>query len=160
MIRTLHATDRHAASALCMRSFLRAVAPSLSAAGVHTFTAVASVDGFAQRSSQDNLQLCFVQDGVLRGVAELKHGRHVAMLFVDPDCQRQGVGEALLRALLAQARSEGVSVSASLPSVPFYARHGFACAGDVAESAGLVYQPMEMRVRGVSAPVVGAVPSH
>ncbi|MCF7752088.1 GNAT family N-acetyltransferase [Bacillus subtilis subsp. subtilis] len=160
MIRTLHDADRQAASALCMRAFLLAVAPSLSAAGVDTFTAVASAEGFAQRSTQGNLQLCFAHDGVLQGVAELKQGRHVAMLFVDPVCQRQGVGEALLLALLAQARSEVVSVSASLPSVPFYARHGFTCAGGLAESAGLVYQPMEMAVPGVATPVLGAMLSH
>jgi GNAT superfamily N-acetyltransferase len=80
--------------------------------------------------------------GVIKGVGELKQRRHVAMLFVDPACQRQGVGEALLAALIAQAHADEVTVSASLPSVAFYQRHGFACSGEVGESAGLVYQPM------------------
>ncbi len=143
MIRTLLDADLDAASAVCMRAFLMAVAPSLAAHGVATFRMIAAPDGFAQRRDQDNLQLVYDASGQLQGVGELKQRRHVAMLFVDPACQRQGVGEALLAALVAQARTEVLTVSASLPSVGFYARHGFQCAGDVAESAGLVYQPMQ-----------------
>ena len=45
-------------------------------------------------------------------------------------------------ALIAQAHDDGVTVNASLPSVAFYQRHGFACSGEVGESAGLIYQPM------------------
>lgn len=143
VIRTLRDTDRDAASAVCMRAFLMAVAPSLGSAGVATFRTIASPDGFASRSAQDSLQWVYDDAGVIRGVAELKQRRHVAMLFVDPASQRQGVGDALLTALVAQVRTEVLTVSASLPSVGFYARHGFRCSGPVADVAGLVYQPME-----------------
>lgn len=142
MIRPLRDTDLHAASAVCMRAFLGTVAPSLSSIGVDTFRTIAAADGFAQRTGPDSLQLVYDDAGVIKGVGELKQRRHVAMLFVDPACQRQGVGEALLAALIAQAHVDEVTVSASLPSVAFYQRHGFACSGEVGESAGLVYQPM------------------
>lgn len=142
MIRPLQDTDLHAASAVCMRAFLSTVAPSLSSIGVDTFRTIAAADGFAQRTGPDSLQLVYDDAGVIKGVGELKQRRHVAMLFVDPACQRQGVGEALLAALIAQAHADEVTVSASLPSVAFYQRHGFACSGEVGESAGLVYQPM------------------
>ena len=155
MIRTLLDTDLEPASALCMRSFMQAVAPSLSAAGVATFTTVASVEGFVQRGMQDNLQLVFVDTEGLKGVAELKQGRHVSMLFVDPHCQHQGIGEALLAALIEQARTPVLSVSASLPSVRFYERYGFKCSGEVDESAGLVYQPMEKAMLTASVPPAG-----
>lgn len=154
MIRTLLDADLDAASTVCMRAFLMAVAPSLAAHGVATFRMIAAPDGFAQRRDRDNLQLVYDASGQLQGVGELKQRRRVAMLFVDPACQRQGVGEALLAALVAQARTEVLTVSASLPSVGFYARHGFQCAGDVAESAGLVYQPMQRTL------VAGAAESH
>jgi len=52
----------------------------------------------------------------------------------------------LLAAVMAQARSEVVTVNASLSSVAFYQRHGFACSGEVGESAGLIYQPMTRSV--------------
>ncbi|MEG2803243.1 GNAT family N-acetyltransferase [Stenotrophomonas sp.] len=142
MIRTLRDTDLEQASAVCMRAFLQAVAPSLSTRGVETFSAIAAPAAFAARGQQDNLQQVFDVGGVIKGVAELKQRRHVAMLFVDPDGQREGIGEALLAALVQQARTEVLTVSASLSSVAFYARHGFRTDGAVAESAGLVYQPM------------------
>jgi GNAT superfamily N-acetyltransferase len=110
---------------------------------VETFRLIAAPDGFAQRRAQDNLQLVYEDAGRIKGVAELKQRRHVAMLFVDPGCQRQGIGEALLAAMVEQAHTGLVTVSASLPSVGFYARSGFRNTGEVAESAGLVYQPME-----------------
>jgi len=156
MIRTLLDTDRENASAVCMRAFLTAVAPSLPANGVETFGTIAAADGFAQRVGQDSLQLVYDEAGVIKGVAELKQQRHVAMLFVDPACQRQGVGEALLAALIAQARSEVVTVNASLPSVAFYQRHGFACSGAVGESAGMVYQPMARSTPTAAAATPGA----
>ncbi|MET4616339.1 GNAT superfamily N-acetyltransferase [Stenotrophomonas sp. 2619] len=146
MVRTLLETDREEASAVCMRAFLTAVAPSLSSTGVETFGTIAAADGFAQRSGPDSLQVVYDDAGVIKGVAELKERRHVAMLFVDPACQRQGVGEALLAAVMAQARSEVVTVNASLSSVAFYQRHGFACSAEVGESAGLIYQPMTRSV--------------
>lgn len=146
MIRTMLESDQKAASAICMRAFLAAVAPSLSSFGVDTFRLIAAPDGFAQRRAQDNLQLVYEDAGRIKGVAELKQRRHVAMLFVDPGCQRQGIGEALLAALVEQAHAGLLTVSASLPSVGFYARNGFRSMGEVAESAGLVYQPMERSI--------------
>ncbi len=134
--------DVHAASAICLQAFTIAVAPSLSAQGVATFGGVASAEAFTARLQGDNVILVAVDEGKVRGVAELKEGRHVAMLFVAPDCQQRGVGRALMTALLTHARAPLITVSASLPSVPAYARYGFVCAGDVATASGLVYQPM------------------
>jgi hypothetical protein len=48
--------------------------------------------------------------------------------------------------MVEQAHTGRVTVSASLPSVGFYARSGFRNTGEVAESAGLVYQPMERMI--------------
>ena len=68
------------------------------------------------------------------------------MLFVDPAAQQQGIGKALMAAMIEQARVEVLTVSASLSSVPAYERYGFVCTADPAESSGLRYQPMEMRL--------------
>lgn len=143
MIRPLLAGDLPAVNALCMDAFMQAVAPSLSAQGIATFGAVAAQDAFAQRMTQDNAMWVFDQDGTLNGVAELKQGRHVALLFVAPGCQRQGVGRALMETLIAHARAPEVTVSASLNSVPAYQRYGFVCAGPVGQASGLLYQPMQ-----------------
>lgn len=145
-IRNLTPDDLPHASALCLDAFTEAVAPSLSAQGVETFTRVAAPQAFAARMQGDNLMLACVTQGALAGLIELKEGRHVAMLFIAPGWQRQGIGTRLMNAALEHARVDVVTVKASLPSVPAYQHYGFTLAGEVGEFAGLVYQPMEKRL--------------
>jgi hypothetical protein len=47
---------------------------------------------------------------------------------------------------LEAVRAGTVTVSASLSSVAVYEKYGFECKGDIAKSAGLVYQPMEIEL--------------
>lgn len=145
-IRKLTHDDLPSASALCLDAFMLAVAPSLSAQGVETFTKVVAVQAFADRMEDDSLKLICDVDGAITGLVELKEGRHVAMLFVAPSWQRRGIGMRLINAALEQARGEIVTVRASLSSVAFYESCGFVLAGDVGSFSGLVYQPMEKRL--------------
>lgn len=125
---------------------MQAVAPSLSAQGIETFTKVVAPQAFAERMRGDNLMLACVAQGALTGLIELKEGRHVAMLFIAPGWQRQGIGTRLMNAALEHARVDVVTVKASLSSVPAYQHYGFTLAGEVGEFAGLLYQPMEKRL--------------
>jgi len=143
-IRPARADYLAAISAICMAAFHEAVAQSLSAQGVATFTKVAAADAFAERLQGDNHILVAEQDGDIVGVIELKKGRHLAMLFVDPACQGQGIGHALLQAVLPQLRTPAMSVRASLNAVPTYQRYGFVIDGEVGEFNGLVYQPLSL----------------
>lgn len=143
-IRNLALVDLEAVSRLCMAAFSASVASSLPEQGIATFQQLITPESFAQRRQADNLMLVHDNNGQLQGMIELKEGRHVAMLFVDPACQRQGIGRALLLAALQQARVETVTVKASLTSVGAYQRYGFELAGEVGEAAGLVYQPMQL----------------
>jgi predicted N-acetyltransferase YhbS len=145
-VRTLVAADLEQASRICMAAFMGSVADSLTPLGIETFSRIASVEGFRTRMSHDNLMLVFEQQDRIVGVAELKEGRHVAMLFVDPAVQQQGIGKALMAAMIDHACVDVLRVSASLSSVPAYERYGFACAGEAAESSGLRYQPMDMQL--------------
>ena len=141
-IRPAHIDDVPAISALCMAAFNEAVAPSLSAAGIATFGSVAAADAFAARLQGDNHILVAEQDARVVGVVELKEGRHLAMLFVDPACQGRGIGHALFEAVLLRVREPVLTVRASLNAVPVYERYGFVLDGDVGEFNGLVYQQM------------------
>lgn len=145
-IRKMTQEDLPSANALCLEAYMLAVAPSLSAQGVETFAKVVAQKAFAERMVSDNLMLVCVAEGTLVGLIELKEGRHVAMLFVAPAWQRHGVGRRLMNAALEQARTNVVTVRASLSSVAAYERYGFALAGEVGELAGLIYQPMEKRL--------------
>lgn len=143
-IRPAHPDDLAAISAICMAAFGEAVAPSLSAQGVATFTQVASVDAFAGRLQGDNHILVAERDDRIVGMIELKEGRHLAMLFVDPACQGQGIGHALFQAVLPLLRAPAMSVRASLNAVPTYQRYGFVIDGEAGEFNGLVYQPLSL----------------
>ncbi|WP_415905912.1 GNAT family N-acetyltransferase [Neptuniibacter sp. QD72_48] len=145
MIREIKEGDIEGVSRVCLDAFSDSVAGSLSDEGIATFTAIASPNAFAERMKADNRMLVAEDNnGEILGVVELKEGRHIAMLFVTPSQQKGGIGRRLLTAALKYARSETVTVSASLPSVPAYRKYGFKLTGDVGESSGLVYQPMEV----------------
>jgi ribosomal protein S18 acetylase RimI-like enzyme len=145
-IRKLTRDDLSSASDLCMDAFMLAVAPSLSPQGIETFAKGATAQALAGRMEGDNLVLVCVVGGDITGLIELKEGRHVAMLFVAPGCQRRGIGMRLMNAALKHAKEGVVTVRASLSSVRAYERYGFVLAGEIGEFAGLVYQPMEKQL--------------
>jgi GNAT superfamily N-acetyltransferase len=138
--------DLEAVSAICIASFSKSVAKTLSEDGISTFSKIAASNAFLSRMKEDNLMLVAECDGKIEGVIELKEGRHVAMLFVDPARQKSGVGRKLLSSALRYARVDTVTVRASLSSVPAYKKYAFECKGDIAESAGLVYQAMKIEL--------------
>jgi predicted N-acetyltransferase YhbS len=145
-IREIVKGDIEAVSAVCLASFSKSVAGSLSEEGISTFAKIAASDAFLKRMREDNLMLVAECDGEIEGVIELKEGRHVAMLFVKPEKQMKGIGRRLISSALTCSRFGTVTVRASLSSVPAYKKYGFELKGDIAESAGLVYQPMEIEL--------------
>ncbi|WP_253256635.1 hypothetical protein [Stenotrophomonas sp. VV52] len=54
----MRAVDLEQASAVCMASFMEAVAPSLGPEGIATFAGIVSVDGFAGRLSDEKTCSC------------------------------------------------------------------------------------------------------
>ena len=141
-IRPAHVDDLPATSAICLAAFTAAVAPSLGKAGIATFESVAAADAFAARLHGDNHILVAEHENRIVGVVELKEGRHLAMLFVDPACQGRGIGHALFEAILSKVREPVLTVRASLNAVATYQRYGFVLDGDVGDFNGLVYQPL------------------
>jgi predicted N-acetyltransferase YhbS len=142
-IRAMTKEDVEAVSSVCLASFSTSVADSLPQEGVLTFAKIASSVAFLKRMKEDNLMLIAECDSKIVGVIELKEGRHIAMLFVEPSEQMKGIGRKLLSSALSYAKVGTVTVSASLSSVPMYRKYGFVCKADIAEAMGLIYQPME-----------------
>jgi len=59
---------------------------------------------------------------------------YLSNLFVAPEWRGQGLGGALVAALISRARAEGLArvvLSPSELSIPLYARHGFRSADDL-----------------------------
>lgn len=156
IVRKMEEQDVEAVSAICMASFFQSIACSLSEEGVTTFSQIAASSAFFDRMKGDNLMLVAENDGKIEGVIELKEGRHVAMFFISPECQKQGIGRKLLLAALNDAKVAIVTVSASLSSVLAYKKYGFECKGEIAESAGLVYQNMDIQLNKLLPATTGA----
>lgn len=146
IVRKMNEKDADAVNAICMVSFLHSVADTLSEEGKTTFSNIAASNAFLDRLKGDNIILVAESDGQIEGVIELKEGCHIAMLFINPERQKKGIGRKLLSSVLNYAKVETVTVSASLPSVTAYEKYGFERKGETAESAGLVYQPMEIKL--------------
>ena len=146
IVRKMEEKDIEDVSATCMASFFRSVADTLSEEGISTFSKIAASNAFLDRMKGDNLMLVSENNGKINGVIELKEGRHVAMLFIRPEYQKKGIGRKLLSSALNHAKVEIVTVSASLSSVSAFEKYGFECKGEAGESAGLAYQPMEIKL--------------
>ena len=149
-VKKIEQQDLARVSSICMAAFMHSVAPSLSNEGIDTFRGIASVESFSTRAKGDNTILVFEDEGIVKGVIELKEGRHVAMLFVDPESQKEGIGSKLIASVMAYAVTDTITVSASLNSVPAYLKYGFVCSGEPDEKSGLKYQPMALELHNSS----------
>ncbi|MBO5551427.1 MAG: GNAT family N-acetyltransferase [Lachnospiraceae bacterium] len=92
-------------------------------------------------------------DGAMIGVAALRNGPHLSLLFVEGCYQHMGVGRALLDYLhgwllenkgwLGGAR---LTVNASVTGEGFYHRLGFKDTGPKVNKDGIDYTPMEIEL--------------
>lgn len=66
------------------------------------------------------------ENGKIRGFVSLVDGKYIGGLFVDTDCQGQGVGTRLIRMLQQKCRHLELKVYEKNPhAAGFYARRGF-----------------------------------
>lgn len=89
-----------------------------------------------RRAFEQSSLVCFVyQDARLVGACRaLTDGEYHALIYdvvVHPDCQRQGIGSAMMHALLARLPVWRVMLVADGEVQPFYGQFGFAPYGDV-----------------------------
>ncbi len=92
-------------------------------------------------------------DGRPVGTGRLTPERRIGRMAVLPAWRRRGVGEALLAALLDEARRRGwpeVSLHAQVEAEAFYARHGFVPEGERFVEAGIEHQAMRRALAGAA----------
>ena len=88
------------------------------------------------------------------GTGRLLPDGRIGRMAVLAGWRSQGVGEALLHALVQAAAEAGlarVHLHAQLPAQAFYARHGFLPGGEALIEAGIVHQPMARALGHASA---------
>ena len=93
-------------------------------------------------------------DGQPVGTGRLAPDGRIGRMAVLASLRNQGVGEALLEALVQAGRQLGlaeVHLHAQLPARNFYARQGFLPEGEVFEEAGIGHQQMRRRLGVASA---------
>lgn len=100
------------------------------------------LDEFDEQSEH---ALALLADGRAIGTGRLLPDGHVGRMAVLAPWRGQGVGQALLDALIAQARREGlreIVLSAQTHAVAFYAKSGFTARGVDYMEAGIPHVEM------------------
>jgi predicted GNAT family N-acyltransferase len=93
--------------------------------------------------------LATLADGTPIGCARLLPDGHIGRMAVLPEWRGQGVGQALLTAVLDLAQSQGHAcalLSAQIHAAGFYAAAGFVALGDPYEEAGIPHVAMQRRL--------------
>ena len=136
-------------SELVRRSFQDAVAEHYSAAGVAEFLRFSTSEALEERSGE-NCQVFVAQtEHGIGGMVEVRDGKHVSMLFVDPEMQRRGIGRKLLHRAIEFCREEApelreMTVNSSPNSTAAYHNFGFVEVGPEQEEKGLLFTPMKL----------------
>ena len=79
------------------------------------------------------------------GCGRMKPDGHIGRMAVLKDCRGQGIGSAMLVALLEVARAQRcaeVYLHAQVSAIPFYEKHGFCVSGEVFMDAGIPHKTM------------------
>lgn len=89
------------------------------------------------------------------GTGRLTPERRIGRMAVLREWRGRGVGDAMLRTLLEQARARhwpGVSLNAQLAAIPFYQRAGFDIEGEEFIEAGIRHRAMRLALAPPEAP--------
>ena len=93
-------------------------------------------------------------DGTPIGTGRLTPEHRIGRMAVLPEWRGKGVGDAMLDALVAEARARGwreVALNAQVSAIDFYLRHGFIPQGARYQEAGIEHQAMRRVLSGTQA---------
>tara|TARA_B100000614_G_C14404359_1_gene435092 strand:+ start:264 stop:788 length:525 start_codon:yes stop_codon:yes gene_type:complete len=153
-IEPLRAEHAGELSAMVNAVFDEFVGGGYSAEGVRTFKEYVESDSIARRLQDGNLIYVAVAGSRIVGVIEIRSLDHVSLLFVVKEFHRRQIARRLLDYAIAECRKRSstfsaLTVNASPYSETIYARLGFRATGNLQETNGIQYIPME-RVFGES----------
>ena len=143
--------DWEDAMALAYRTFQRFVADGYTQEGVDNFVDFISDQHLFRMFLIDEYHLWVARDeeGEIIGMATLRSGNHISLLFVDEKWHRKGVGRKLMDETEAFAREQEkncITVNASPFGVPFYESIGFVKTGEETINGGMVITPMRKEI--------------
>jgi predicted GNAT family N-acyltransferase len=147
--RQMRTGEEQAVADLAARVFNHVVAPHYADEGVQEFLRYASADRLRDRLQADHFVLVAEERGELVGLIEVRHSKHVAMMFVTRP--GRGVGKELLRRAIARCRQAvpelaRVTVHAAPGAVEIYARFGFQALEPERVQNGIRFVPMALEL--------------
>jgi GNAT superfamily N-acetyltransferase len=124
---------------LVKRVFMQFEAPDYTPQGIQTFQ-----DFLHDPDAISALTFygAYVEDALV-GVLATRGNSHIALFFVEPCFQRQGVGRALFTAAREACNSDAMTVNSSPYAVEIYQRLGFHALSEEQVTDGIRFTPMK-----------------
>lgn len=136
------------AMGLVWETFLRFEGDDYTTQGIKNFYNFITDDKLRRSFLKGEYQMMAAFDGKrMIGIASLRNGNHLSLLFVDEAYHKKGVGRELLRQLFLYLKNEAgeryISVKSSPYAVNFYRKLGFRAVTPEEEFSGIRVTSME-----------------
>lgn len=133
---------------LVWQVFLEFEAPDYSEEGVREFKSFIELEAVRKKVAEGELLVWGCMDGdEIIGVLALRPPCHIALLFVDKRCHRQGIARALFETALGHCKANGDDREMTVNSSPYaaeaYRRLGFVDTGAEQTVNGIRFIPMK-----------------
>jgi GNAT superfamily N-acetyltransferase len=143
--------EEEAVIALVERVFMASVAPTYEESAVSAFERFSYVEHLRYGCDGMHSVLVAEEAGVIVGIIELRHWRHIALFFVDAAWQGKGVGRGLLSYAIEMCRAndpelKSLTINASVNSVWASEALGFRWADKERLENGIRYVPMVLEL--------------
>ncbi|MBR6307155.1 MAG: GNAT family N-acetyltransferase [Lachnospiraceae bacterium] len=145
------AEDWEDAMELAWRTFLKFEAPGYSKEGTDHFLEFISGQELYKMFLCGEYKVVVARDGErIVGVASLRAGNHISLLFVDERYHKHGIATRLVAALQREfvtGECVQMTVNAAPYAVGFYEKLGFIKTDDFKTADGITYLPMRCMTR-------------
>jgi GNAT superfamily N-acetyltransferase len=148
--RLIKPLEAHHVYDLISRIFQKYVAPTYSKEGVNTFLNMLSIE-FLKLSTPEQFTIIAEKNNTIIGILSIINKNHIALLFVETEFQKNGIGKALIhdcinRCMENNADIKSLTVSSSPNSLSFYKNISFKVIEEEKNENGMRFTPMEMLI--------------
>ena len=151
VIRKIEPGEEQQVCNLVKRVFYEFVAPLYEVDGVEEFLSYIDPDRMVYRLINNHFVLIAEKDGKLLGAIEIRNYKHISLLFVVGNAQRQGIAKRLLDEALEICKSKidlsEMTVNSSPNTVEAYSKLGFKIDEQEQLKNGIRFIPMKLGIR-------------
>ena len=145
----MKAGEQDIAVDLVLRVFNDFVAPQYPEEGIEEFKKYVNSEAVGNRLKDGNIFILAKDGNKTVGIIEMRNNSHIALLFVERDCQRQGIAGELVRRAIAvclemNPQPDKITVNSSPNAYDAYYSIGFRGERAVKTVNGIQFIPMEL----------------